>query len=77
VCRGWAIDALGAHEADLSVEAVESADAIVLCNAVRGILPIARLGEVRWPSLHPAVSEALRRLAAAHPAFADNDDNAQ
>ncbi|MBP6749002.1 MAG: aminodeoxychorismate lyase [Xanthomonadaceae bacterium] len=90
VCRAWAMEALDAREVDLSVEAVESADALVLCNAVRGILPVARLGDARWPSRHPAANEAIRRLAAAHPAFADapmaeapndanvdNDDNAQ
>lgn len=71
VCRAWAIEALDARETGLSVEAVESADAVVLCNAVRGILPVARLGDARWPSRHPAVDEALRRLAAAHPAFAE------
>lgn len=76
VCRAWAIEVLGAREAELSVEAVESADAAVLCNAVRGILPVARLGDTRWPSRHPAVDDALRRLAAAHPAFAAEAVNA-
>lgn len=77
VCRAWAIEALSAREAELRVDAVESAEAVVLCNAVRGLLPVARLGDVRWPSRHPAVDDALRRLAVAHPAFADIGDNAQ
>ncbi len=70
ICRGWALMALNAREATLSPEDVESADAVFLCNAVRGILPVAQLGARRW-SRHPALTEAQRRLAAAHPAFAD------
>jgi 4-amino-4-deoxychorismate lyase len=69
ICRGWALTALNAREATLSPEDVESADAVFLCNAVRGILPVVQLGLRRW-SRHPALTEAQHRLAAAHPAFA-------
>ena len=68
VCRGWALCAFAASERRLSVDDVESADAVVLCNAVRGILPVARLGDRVW-SPHPAVKDACSRLAAAHVAF--------
>ncbi|GAB3383074.1 aminodeoxychorismate lyase [Lysobacter fragariae] len=68
VCREWALATLPAREARLSVTDVETADAVFLCNAVRGILPVARLGEGKWLP-HPQVSELHRRLAAAHPAF--------
>jgi len=68
VCRGWVLEATGAAEATLSVNDVERADAVVLCNAVRGILPVARLGDRAWPA-HPAVHELQGRLSAAHPAF--------
>ncbi len=68
VCRGWALRAFAATERRLSVHDVETADAVVLCNAVRGILPVARLGDRVW-SPHPAVKDACRRLAAAHIAF--------
>lgn len=68
ICRGWALPSLAAGERQLGVGEVETADAVVLCNAVRGILPVARLGDRIW-SPHPAVDEARRRLAAAHPAF--------
>jgi 4-amino-4-deoxychorismate lyase len=68
VCRGWMLETAEATEAALSVAEVEAADAIVLCNAVRGILPVARLGERRW-SPHPAVAALQGRLAAVHPAF--------
>ncbi len=70
VCRAWALDALGAREAALRPEDVIAADAVFLCNALRGILPVAQLGVRRW-SRHPALIEAQSRLAAAHPAFAD------
>ncbi|HEY0662733.1 MAG TPA: aminodeoxychorismate lyase [Lysobacter sp.] len=68
ICRGWAIAALDATEVRLGVTDVETADAVFLCNAVRGILPVARLGTRRWSS-HPQLIELQRRLAAEHPAF--------
>lgn len=69
ICRAWLLQALAAREARLSAVDVESADAIFLCNAVRGILPVARLGRCCWES-HSAVAAARRLLAQAHPAFA-------
>lgn len=69
VCRAWALDALGAVESRLDVTAVETADAVFLCNAVRGILPVAKLRDRTWP-LHPQVAAVRKRLAAAHPGFA-------
>jgi 4-amino-4-deoxychorismate lyase len=69
ICRQWAIDALDAEQARLAPADVESADAVFLCNAVRGILPVARLGGRSWPP-HPALARAMRLLAGAHPAFA-------
>lgn len=68
ICRGWALAALDAAECALSPQDIETADAIFLCNAVRGILPVARLGARHWAP-HPAVSAARRLLAADHPAF--------
>lgn len=69
VCREWAIDALQAREARLAVTEVEAAEAVFLCNAARGILPVARLGARVWRP-HPQVAQLRRRLAAEHPAFA-------
>lgn len=68
VCRGWALVALAAEESRLAVAEIESAEAVFLCNAVRGILPVARLGTHVW-SPHPQVSALQLRLAAEHPAF--------
>jgi len=42
---------------------------------VRGILPVARLGDRAWPP-HPEVRALRQRLATAHPAFIDSEDNA-
>jgi len=69
VCRGWILADTGARERRLAVADVESAQALVLCNAVRGILPVARLGARSWPP-HPQVAALQRLLASAHPAFA-------
>jgi 4-amino-4-deoxychorismate lyase len=69
VCRGWILAETGARERRLTVGDVESAHALVLCNAVRGILPVARLGDRSWPP-HPQVAALQRLLASAHPAFA-------
>ena len=68
VCRAWAITALDAVEGRLGVTDAETADAVFLCNAVRGILPVARLGGCTW-SLHPQVVALRKQLALAHPAF--------
>jgi 4-amino-4-deoxychorismate lyase len=68
VCRDWALRTWGAGERRLNAGDVETADAVILCNAVRGILPVARLGDRVWLP-HPAVAEARRSLAVAHPAF--------
>lgn len=68
ICRGWSLQALDAAETRIAPADLVAADAVFLCNAVRGILPVARLGDRRWaPSA--AVVHAQRQLAAAHPAF--------
>ena len=69
VCRAQLIPALDAREEDLAWEDVVSADALVLCNAVRGILAVGRAG-TRAFDPHPAVDAARRVLARLHPAFA-------
>lgn len=72
VCRAWVLADLQADESRLSRQQVESADAIFLCNAVRGILPVARLGERAWAP-HPQISALRGRLAAAVPMFATHE----
>ena len=70
VCREWVLGASGAREKRLDVTDVETAQAVFLCNAVRGILPVARLGATHAWDLHPRVLGLQQRLAAAHPGFA-------
>ena len=69
VCRAQLLPALDADERALSLAQVEAADAVFLCNAVRGILTVARLGTREW-SPHPAVVAARIALSHLHPSFA-------
>ena len=57
-----------AKVAAASLDDVESADALALCNAVRGILPVSSLGARAWPP-HPATHDLQARLAMAYPMF--------
>lgn len=68
ICRQWVLGALAVEQSAIEVADVESADAVFLCNAVRGILPVARLGARQW-SLHPQVSALQQQLARAHAGF--------
>lgn len=68
ICRGQLLQLLDAREVRLSVADIETADAVFLCNAVRGILGVSRLGSRSWPP-HPVVVEARRLLARIHPGF--------
>lgn len=68
-CRERLLAPLDAHEARLGPAEVEAADAVFLCNAVRGILPVASLGARTWMP-HDAVAAARRALARSHPGFA-------
>ena len=70
VLRGWLLDQGVAEIADHSPEAVECADALALCNAVRGILPVAVLGARAWAP-HPALADLQERLAMAYPMFSE------
>jgi 4-amino-4-deoxychorismate lyase len=70
VCRAWVLDQVpGSMEFPLSRDEVKSADALVLCNSVRGILFVAALGERRWLSSHPLATALRRQLHEAEPAF--------
>ena len=66
--REWVLEQLPVEQLRMSVDDVHSADAVVLSNAVRGILQVDRLGGRRWLP-HPAVADLQRSLSAAHPAF--------
>jgi 4-amino-4-deoxychorismate lyase len=69
VARAWVLaHEPAAAEAELTRAQVESADALFLCNAVRGILPVGRLGDRSWAP-HPALAALQRRLGRSEPAF--------
>ena len=68
VSRARLLPTLDAAERALTLAEVEAADAVFLCNAVRGILPVARLDAREWPS-HPAVTAARIELSRLHPSF--------
>lgn len=68
VLRGWLLEQGLAEVATVSMDDVESADAVALCNAVRGILPVSSLGARAWPP-HPATHDLQARLAMAYPMF--------
>lgn len=68
IARSWVLANASAREATLTRSMVEEADAVFLCNAVRGILPVARLGDRHW-NPHKAVDALRRRLGRHEPAF--------
>ena len=72
-CRSWILATTDAREERLAPADIERAEALVLCNAVRGILPVARLGDRTWPP-HPAVQALRERLGQVHPAFVPKED---
>lgn len=69
VCRSWLLEQPGAGEREIFPDDVERAEAVFLCNSVRGILPVARLGNRHWPP-DAATCDLIERLAVAEPAFA-------
>jgi 4-amino-4-deoxychorismate lyase len=75
VLRSWLLETSGVAVAALSMEDVLAADAIALCNAVRGILPVVSLGARMWPR-DPALDALQERLAVAFPMFSDAGQDA-
>ena len=70
IARAWVLaNGDGAIEADFDRAQLEAADAVFLCNAVRGILPAGKLGDRCWDP-HPALEHLRRTLGRAEPAFA-------
>ena len=70
VLRSWLLERGLVEIADLAMATIEPADALALCNAVRGILPVASLGARAWAP-HPALAELQGELAMAYPMFAE------
>jgi 4-amino-4-deoxychorismate lyase len=73
IAREWLLAQLPEAEvADLSAAEVSHADALFLCNSVRGILPVRRLGMREWPR-DESVAPLRARLAEAQPAFDEGE----
>ena len=74
VLRGWLLSQGLVEVAAVTPDDLADADAVALCNAVRGILPVRALGAREW-SPHPATDELQARLAMAYPMFQDTGSN--
>lgn len=68
VMRQWLLDEGMIHLSQMSSAQVEAADALALCNAVRGILTVANIGALTWQP-HPAVARLRASLVEAYPMF--------
>lgn len=69
VMREWLLAHVdGAGEAVLDRRAIETAEAVLICNSVRGLQPVHRIGQREWPD-HGAVGELARLVLAREPAF--------
>nr|MBA3487537.1 aminotransferase class IV [Lysobacter sp.] len=69
ICRQWLLGVLEVEQSRLDEQDIRDADAVFLCNAVRGILPAGRLGPRTW-QMHERVTMLQERLAGVHPGFA-------
>ncbi len=70
VARAALIDAWPALQvAELPSSELPRVDALFLANAVRGILPVGRLGARALDVGHPGIAAAHALLADSHPAF--------
>lgn len=70
IARAWVFKQWpNTQEVHLSRLEVEQAEAIFVCNAVRGILTVKRLGEVSFP-VHQDIRDLQSQLAIEQPAFA-------
>jgi 4-amino-4-deoxychorismate lyase len=68
LCRARLLAAGLVTEAELRPDEVMAADALAVCNSVRGILPVRRLDQRGW-AIGPVVRDLQRALARIEPAF--------
>ena len=69
LARQWLLD----HCENISVEllsraAVENAEAVFICNSVRGMMAVNRINNIVLP-IHPAFSELHKQFMLSNPAF--------
>ena len=69
VARDWLLRSLpGAIETDLPADLIGSAEALLLCNSVRGLRQVRQLEGRRWPT-DAGIAVLREQLASAEPAF--------
>ena len=74
IARDWLLQHLErVGEAELTPADIENAEAVFLCNAVRGILPVRCLGQRRWPR-DADVEKIRRQLLQEQPAFSPEEN---
>jgi len=71
VCRAQLLSGCGARVASLVASDLFAAEEVFVCSSVRGILPVAALGDHRWP-IGPITRQCMVWLARHTPAFADH-----
>ena len=59
----------GLHVAPLRIDDLSRVEALIVCNAVRAILPVARIGARELRARPDDFTQARAALAASHPAF--------
>ncbi len=69
VMRAWVLTQTDVRVMAIRPMDIERADAVFLCNAVRGILPVRQLGARAWSQVHPEIRALQLHLARAHPGF--------
>lgn len=69
VLRGWLLEQGLVEVADLSLAEVKNADALALCNAVRGILSVSTFEARNWRA-QQEITELAMPLIRAYPMFA-------
>jgi len=75
IARAWVIKQWPhVREARFSRPEAEQAEAVFICNAVRGILGVSRLGESGF-STDGEIGELQSRLAKEQPAFASGEES--
>ncbi|PJK14315.1 aminodeoxychorismate lyase [Lysobacteraceae bacterium NML07-0707] len=67
ICREHLLDISDAAIKQLTRDDVKNAEAVFICNALRGIQPVRQLGAQIWPQIHPAIATLQTRLASTHP----------
>ena len=76
IARGLLLDhwqpAGGLRVAPLQIEELARVEALILCNAVRGILPVGRIGDRELDAAPNDLATARAALAASHPAFRES-----